>query len=124
MDKAEQQAAQVMDKYAWSEDGMIVDTTKPWNNPDEEPSMADEQLYEEIDEPVDLLNDQDFEIAALRARVAELEGEAERLTKPDLHTCITCVHWGTSMAAYPCLECGQHYDRSDLWEPAEGGSDA
>jgi len=44
--------------------------------------------------------------------------------KRDTHTCLTCVNWGTSMREYPCLECGQHYDRSDLWEPVEGGSDA
>lgn len=51
------------------------------------------------------------------------DAEIERLTKPDTHTCLTCVHWGTSMSAYPCLECGQHYDRSDLWEPAEEARD-
>lgn len=62
-------------------------------------------------------------IDALTTEAAEKDATIARLTKPDTHTCLTCVHWGTSMSAYPCLECGQHYYRSDLWEPAEGGCD-
>ena len=73
-----------MDRYVWSEDGMIVDTTKPWHDPDQDPDTAtDEPLYEEIDDTVDLLNDQDFEIIALRARVAALEAELDELKSFD-----------------------------------------
>ena len=74
-----------MDRYIWSEDGMIVDTTKPWHDPDQDPDTAtDEPLYEEIDDTVDLLNDQDFEIIALRAELEQVRGERdEALTKLD-----------------------------------------
>lgn len=61
----------------------------------------------------------------LRHEIETKDAEIERLTKPDAHVCLTCVHCGTPMSEYPCLECGQHYDRSDLWEPAlEGNSHA
>ena len=61
-------------------------------------------------------------LAAMAERDA-LAAENNRLRKTDNHTCLTCIHWGTSMSEYPCLECGQHYDRSDLWEPVGGEED-
>lgn len=71
----------IEDRYVYSgEDGIWVDLTKPWTDPDVDDEPSEEELFEEVD-PGETMNDQDFRITKLETAYKEVTNALGTMTE-------------------------------------------